>query len=68
MVRQHRDEGRQMHLYESPRWYADLDLSREILILRDAQNDGIFEDVETLSPGDWENAGYSQGVWNSTCP
>jgi hypothetical protein len=66
---QHVTEGRQFQLLRSSRWEADMDASRLIIILKDGNNDAVFDAPTVLTPVQWSQQGYDEpGVWLSPCP
>lgn len=65
---QHATEGRQFHLIRGTRWEADMDASRVIIVLKDGNNDTVFDSPVVLTPTQWSQQGYDgPGVWLQFC-
>lgn len=67
-VSQHESEGRQYHVYPGHRWHPDLSTARSTIVLRDRDNDGIFDPPELVSSQQWTRYGYdSYTAWTPLC-
>ncbi len=70
VVREHTNEGRQFHLLTSSRWHAGgVGTPTDLIILRDSNNDGVFESHVRTTAAQWSALGYESGqVWRQLCP
>jgi len=68
-VSRHVTEGLQYHLYGSSRWHQDHTLPQDVIILRDGDNDGVFDAPEVVDMQTWNQYGYDTGsAWLKICP
>ncbi len=66
--RQHRTEGRHVHLIPGTPWEVHRGADSDTLILRDPENDGTFETADLVSEEAWSQLGYdSADPWIRLC-
>ena len=68
IVRQHVSEGRQYHIRQFNRWLAGGDGDDDILVIRDPENDGLWETPSIVNSTLYTQLGYENyQSWESPC-